>query len=139
MATWKLSPQYKKSAVERSIWTKDGVTIVREEGYRWGTFYCETAYQPEIDLKNLDGYQVNFGDYDWELESLDDGCWADWEFPGGMSDEDRKAIETAWDENWYEGMEELGWSNNDTEYHFHGPLRLENENTGEVFEGEPDA
>ena len=139
MATWKLSPQYKKSAVERSIWTKDGVTVVREEGYRWGTFYCETAYQPDIDLKNLDGYQVNFGDYDWELESLDDGCWADWEFPDGMSDEDRKAIETAWDENWYEGMEELGWSNDDTEYHFYGPLRLENEDTGEVFEGEPDA
>ena len=95
--------------------------------------------QPDIDLKNPDGYEVNFGDYDWELDSLDDGCWADWEFPDGMSDEDSKAIEAAWDENWYEGMEELGWSNDDTEYHFYGPLRLENESTGEVFEGEPDA
>ena len=133
MATWKLSPQYKKSAVERSIWTKDGVTVVREEGYRWGTFYCESDEQPDIDLKNPDGYEVNFGDYDWELDSLDDGCWADWEFPDGMSDEDRKAIETAWDENWYEGMEDLGWSNDDTEYHFQGPLKLVNRDTGEEF------
>jgi hypothetical protein len=33
-------------------------------------------------------------------------------------------------------MEELGWSNDDTEYWFHGPLCLENEDTGETFEGE---
>jgi hypothetical protein len=56
-----------------------------------------------------------------------------------LSDEDRKAIEAAWDEDFYDGMESLGWSNDDTEYHFHGPLRLENEDTGEVFEGEPEA
>ena len=136
MATWKLTTQYKKSAVERSFWYKDGQKIVREEGYRWGTFHCQSDEQPDIDLKNPDGYEVS-GEYDWELGSLDDGCWADWEFPDDMSEEDQQKIEAAWDENWYEGMEELGWSNDDTEYWFHGPLCLENEDTGETFEGEP--
>ena len=135
MATWKLSTQYKKSAVERSIWTKDGITVVREEGYRWGTFYCESDEKPDIDLKNPDGYEVG-GDYDWELESLDDGCWAEWEFPDSMSDEERKVIEEAWDENWYDGMEELGWSNDDTEYILQGPLELSDEEGNVVGSGE---
>ena len=137
MATWKLSNQYKKSAVERSIWNKDGVIVVREEGYRWGTFSCESDEQPDIDLKNPDGYEVG-GDYDWEMYSMDDGCWAEWQFPDGMSDEEREAIEKAWDEDWSDGLEAWGWRNDDTEYHFYGPLQLENEDTGEVFQGEPD-
>ena len=138
MATWILTTQHKKNAIERSIWTKDGEKIVQEQGFRWGKFYCESDEKPDVDLKNPDGYEIG-GDYDWELESLDDGCWADWEFPDDMNDEDRKAIEAAWDEDFYDGVESLGWSNDDTEYHFHGPLRLENEDTGEVFEGEPEA
>jgi hypothetical protein len=30
-------------------------------------------------------------------------------------------------------MEDLGWSNDDTEYHFQGPLKLVNRDTGEEF------
>jgi hypothetical protein len=30
-------------------------------------------------------------------------------------------------------MEALGWSNDDTEYHFQGPLKLVNRDTGEEF------
>jgi len=134
MATWKLSTQHKKNAVEKQIWTKDGKTVIREEGYRWGTFYCESDEQPDIDLKNPDGYEL-FG-YDWELESLDDGCWIDWDWPADMSEEEQNQIMDAWSDDYYEGMEALGWSNDDTEYHFYGPLQLENENTGEIFQGE---
>jgi hypothetical protein len=50
-----------------------------------------------------------------------------------VSAEEREQIEAAWDENWYEGMEELGWSNDDTEYWFQGPLKLVNKDTGEEF------
>lgn len=135
MATWKLSTQHKKNAVEKQFWYKNGKVITREEGYRWGTFYCESDEQPDIDLKNPDGYEVG-GDYDWELDSLDDGCWAEWDWPEDMSEEEQNQIMDAWSDDFYEGMEALGWSNDDTEYWFYGPLQLENEETGEVFQGE---
>ena len=131
MATWELSTEYKKNAIEVQLWYKDGVTIKKIEGYRWGTFYCESDERPDIDLRNPDGYEL--ADYDWELDSLDDGCWSDWEYPDSVSAEEREQIEAAWDENWYEGMEDLGWSNDDTEYHFQGPLKLVNRDTGEEF------
>jgi len=136
MTTWVLTTQHKKNAVERSFWYKDGQKIVREEGYRWGKFYCESDEQPDIDLKNPDGYEIS--GYDWELDSLDDGCWAEWEWPEGMSEEEQDKIMDAWNKDFYDGMEALGWSNDDTEYVFYGPLQLENEATGEVFQGEPD-
>ena len=134
MATWKLSTAYKKNAVEKQFWSKDGIVIIRVEGYRWGTFYCESDEQPDIDLINSDGYEVG-GDYDWELDSLDDGCWSEWTFPDDMSEEEQERIQTLWDEEWYEGMETDGWSNDDTEYHFYGPLLLVNDDTGEEFSG----
>jgi len=137
MSTWILTTQHKKNAIERSIWTKDGEKIIQEQGFRWGKFYCESDEKPDVDLKNPDGYEIG-GDYDWELDSLDDGCWLEWDWPADMSEEDQDKIMAAWNEDFYDGMEALGWSNDDTEYHFHGPLQLENGETGEVFQGEPD-
>ena len=133
MAVWRLSTHYKKSAVEKQLWYKDGVTISKEEGYRWGTFYCESDEMPDVDLANPDGYEL-YG-YDWELDSLDDGCWSDWTFPEDMSAAEREQIEAAWDEDFSDGLENLGWSNDDTEYWFHGPLIMTNETTGEEFSG----
>jgi hypothetical protein len=132
MAVWELSTEYKKNAVEVQLWYKDGVAIKRVEGYRWGKFYCESDERPDIDLRNEgDGYEL--ADYDWELDSLDDGCWADWEYPTDFPVEERIKIEEAWDNEWYDGMETLGWSNDDTEYWFQGPLKLVNRDTGEEF------
>ena len=132
MATWQLSTEYKKNAIEVQLWYKDGVAIKRVEGYRWGSFSCESDERPDIDLRNEgDGYEL--ADYDWELGSLDDGCWADWEYPTDFPIEERIKIEEAWDNDWYDGMEALGWSNDDTEYWFQGPLKLVNRDTGEEF------
>ena len=132
MAVWQLSTEYKKNAIEVQLWYKDGVAIKRVEGYRWGTFSCESDERPDIDLRNEgDGYEL--ADYDWELGSLDDGCWADWEYPTDFPIEERIKIEEAWDNEWYDGMEALGWSNDDTEDWFQGPLKLVNQDTGEEF------
>jgi len=125
MATWVLTTKTKKNAVERQFWTKDGRTIIREEGYRWGKFYCESDERPDVNLTNPDGYELGDSEYDWELDHLDDGCWADWTFPDDMTEEEQQAIEAAWDEDFYDGMEGLGWSNDDTEYWFYGELELE--------------
>ena len=136
MATWILKTLHKKSAVEKQFWYKDGKVIIREEGYRWGEFYCESDEQPEIDLVNPDDYNLSESDYDWELTSLDDGCWADWTFPEDMTEEEQAEIESAWEENYFEGMEELGWSNNDTDYILQGPLELSDEDGNVIAQGE---
>ena len=135
MATWTLKTLHKKSAYERQHWHKDGKEIIREEGYRWGTFYCESDEQPDIDLVNDDGYEIGQDEYEWELDSLDDGCWAEWEFPEDISEEEREEIENAWEENYFEGMEELGWSNDDTDYILQGPLELSDEDGNTVGSG----
>ena len=140
MATWKLSNYYKKSAIERQFWHKDDKVIIREEGYRWGTFYVECDERPLTDreLINEDGYELGCLDNDecWEMEEMMDGCWADTEAGRNCTEEDLEAFNEAWDENYYEGVEELGWTNDDTEFWFHGPLLLVNEDTGEEVNGE---
>ena len=134
MATWTLSTAHKKSAIERQIWCKNDIIMCREEGYRWGTFYCESDTRPDIDLSNPGGFDLSYSEYDWELDNLSDGCWADWEFPDDMSVEEQERIQTLWEENWYEGLEEDGWTLQDTEYEFYGPLILECD--GEQFTAE---
>lgn len=143
MATWKLSPQYKKSAVEKMFFYKDGKCITIEQGFRWATFTVESDTRPLTDeeLKNEDGYELGCIDNDecWEMWEMMDGCWLDIEaYRGDISEEEQQAFEEAWEEDSYEGVEALGWSNDDTEYYYNGPLELTNEDTGEVFQGEPD-
>ena len=79
MATWKLSTYWKKSSIERQIWVKDDKVIIREEGYRWGTFYVQSDERPLTDeeLINEHGYELGCLDNDecWELDNLDDGCY----------------------------------------------------------------
>jgi len=134
MATWTLKTLHKKSAVEKQFWYKDGKVIIREEGYRWGEFYCENDEQPVIESEDGE-YNLSESDYDWELSSLDDGCWAGWTFPDDMTEEEQAEIETAWDEDYFDGMEELGWSNSDTDYILQGPLELTDEEGNVVYEG----
>jgi hypothetical protein len=142
MATWALSPQYKKSAIEKMFFYKDGSIISIEQGFRWATFKADADERPLTDeeLKNEDGYELaSFSDDGyWEMWEMIDGCWLEISAERDVSDEDLEAFESAWEENSYEGVEELGWSNDDTEYYYHGPLELTNEDTGEVFKGEPD-
>lgn len=143
MATWELTAEWKKSAVERQIWVKDGKVIIREEGYRWGTFTVESDEIPLTpeELRNEDGYELGCIDNDecWELVDMIDGCWAEVEKGHNCTDEDLQQFEEAWDENYYEGVEELGWCNDDTEYFFtNGSLKLTNLDTGEEFSGSVD-
>jgi hypothetical protein len=142
MTVWKLSPQYKKSAVEKMFFYKDGKIITIEQGFRWGTFTVESDERPltDAELKNEDGYELGCLDNDecWEMWDMIDGCWLDIEAVRNVSDEELTEFEEAWEEDSFEGVENLGWSCDDTEYYYHGPLELTNEDTGDVFKGEPD-
>ena len=143
MATWELTSEWKKSAVERQFWYKDDKVIIREEGYRWGTFRVESDEIPLTpeELRNEDGYELCTIDNDesWELVDLVDGCWADTEKGRNCTDEDLEEFEQAWEEDYYEGVEAKGWTQDDTEYFFtSGALKLTNLDTGEEFSGSVD-
>lgn len=142
MATWSLSPQYKKSAIEKMFFYKEGKVITIEQGFRWATFKVASDEQPLTDeeLKNEDGYELGCIDNDesWEMWDMIDGCWCDIEAGNDkVSEEELEEFIEAWEEESYEGVENLGWQCDDTEYYYVGPLELTNEDTGEVFRGEP--
>ena len=136
MARWRITNAEKKNAVERQFWTKDGVTVIKDEGFRWGTWECESDEQPDIDLDNPDGYEVLSTEYDWEMDSMDDGSWVDWEWPDDVDQEERERVEELWSEEWYEGMESDGWVNDETEHWIYGPIELTNLDTGETVSGQ---
>ena len=143
MATWKLSPQYKKSAVEKMFFYKDGKVITMEQGFRWATFSVQSNERPltNAELVNEDGYELGCIDNDecWEMWEMVDGCWLDIEAGNDKTTStDVEEFEAAWEEDSYEAVEALGWSQDDCEYYYFGPLELTNEDTGEVFQGEPD-
>lgn len=55
-------------------------------------------------------------DYDMEMLYCDDGCWEDWSVTSYVTDIDDEQqelwieeAESAWDEDYQEGVEELGW------------------------------
>lgn len=141
MFTWALSPQYKKSAVEKMFFYKDGNCITIEQGFRWATFTVESVERPLSDdeLKNEHGYELGCIDNDecWEMQDMIDGCWLDISADDDVPAEELEKFEAAWEEDGYSGVEDLGWSNDDTEYYYYGPLELVNQDTGAVYQGEP--
>ena len=55
-----------------------------------------------------------------------------------MTEEQQDEIMTAWEEDYFDGMEQLGWSCDDTEYILLGPLELSDEDGNTVGQGDPD-
>lgn len=129
MTTWILSNVEKKSCVEREFWKHPDFDdpIVRETGWRWGSFSCESDEKPNIDLANPDGFWVYDSEYDFELDSMDDGCWEEITWPKGMSSEECERLEELWDEDGYDGWESAGITNDDTEVVLYGELDLTQE------------
>jgi hypothetical protein len=136
MATWRISNYYKKEAVESQFWTKGDLVIIKNEGFRWGTWECESEERPDIDLNNEYGYELLNSEYNWDMIEMDDGCWLDWSWDDGMNEVERDRIMQLWEENYFEGLESDGWSNNETEHWIYGPIKLVNVDTGEEFIGD---
>ena len=135
MARWQITNRHKKSAVERQFWHQDGREFIKEEGYRWGTWECESDERPDIDLDNPDGYELTVTDYDWEMVDMIDGSWVDWTFKDGFDEEEQEQIQALWDEEYFEGLENQGWFVDETEQWIFGPITLRNLDTGEEWHG----
>ena len=136
MAVWTLTNMHKKSAVEKQYWTKDGVTFIKEEGFRWGTWSCESDSKPNIDLANPDGWEQFSQEEEWEMDEMIDGSWSEWDFPEDMDEDEQERLQELWNEDSFDALETDGWVNDETEYWIHGPLKLTNTETGEEFLGE---
>jgi len=132
MAHWTVSTAEKKSCEEREIWKKGNKTIVRINGFRWATFSVETTDDNPPDGISADNeYSIDMyshcGDNidTIDLISMDDGWYGDYEFDGFKGDEQQEILD-AIDEadDYYEYLEENGWSNDDTEGWLHGSLEI---------------
>lgn len=121
---WKLSTVEKKSCTQIEFWTKDSLTAQREIGWRW----CWAKYETKPDLSDYDENKdqielYSLGDvYDMEQ---DDGCWEEWSWPEDMDTDEIERLEELYNEDGDEGLENEGWTLDDTEYWVHGPLELE--------------
>lgn len=114
MYTWRVTPDYKKSTIERAYWTKDDNTFMHEIGWRWSEFlvYTETDEPPKLEP----GVDMFDCEYETEMQMTDDGCWEDYDY----DDCDEETEE--WLRNFFEEeggapyeLEEQGWSNDRTE------------------------
>lgn len=124
MTTYKLSTEYKKSITEKQYWTKDGKTICYSVGWRWG--YARYAEPIDLGNYNPESEEINIYELGDVIDhELDDGCWADWEFPEDMDEEEQERLQEIYDEEYDEGLENEGWSCDDTEIWFSGPLLIE--------------
>lgn len=108
MALWKVTPNWKKSIVELQTYTKDGMSITEETGWRWGDFYIRTEGEdpPFID-EDTDIFCLE----DAELEdwSTDDGCWQDIDY-NNVPEEEQEKLQEFFDEgNSVYDLEEQGW------------------------------
>jgi len=74
-----------------------------------------------------------------EMYECWDGCWEDWEVSstGTTPDVDIEEITEAYDENYEDGVEDLGWTFVDMSYEFHcNPKITPCDENGQVFETE---
>jgi len=136
MTWWTITTTEKKSCEEREIWTKGDQEIVIVNGFRWGEFSVETSdgnIPDGITRENPDGVDMNalYGDNieTSELISMDDGWLSDIEFSDNITEEQRVEIQEGMDEegDHYGYLESNGWTNDDTEAWFYGPLEITKE------------
>lgn len=138
MSTWNVTTKYKKSVEEHEFWEKDSKTIIRITGYRWGTWTVNTSDDSppnfvrvrnplgndEIDCIDMNNcFENNIEEV--EMESLDDGWYSDTIYPDDMDEDESGRMAELWDEDSYEGWENEGWIQTDTECWVHGDLSIE--------------
>ena len=127
MAKWIITNIESKSVCEIKSWIKQGQIIQLVEFYRFGEWSCESEIKPEIDLINEDGFEVTDSRYQWNMEFMSDGMGYEWEFPDEMDEAEQEAIEEAWSEQFYEGLEALGWEEQADSHWIYGAISLEEE------------
>lgn len=116
---YQISPEFKKSLVERQIFTKDGKRITEECRWRWGSFTCESDELPVIE----EGADLYFTDYELELQECMDGD-VEYIFEG-FTDEEEEEMQEFINENSFYDLEFEGWIQTDSEMILECPALVE--------------
>lgn len=133
MTTWYVKTTNKKSVEEHQLWVKNGITIRRLTGYRWGEFNIETEddQPPTFEYKqvpcgddNLDSVDMWNCGYESDLVELDDGWYEDVIWPDNLAPFARDNLEVKWEHKPYSSWEDEGWVLTETEVWFTGPLEI---------------
>lgn len=114
MATWRVTPQFKKSIIEYNHMTKDDNEIIIETGWRGGEFlvYTDDDNPPELEP----GVDIMNCGYESEMVETFDGCWEEIHYDD-CDDETREWVEEFLEEgNSYFDLEEHGWIFSDCEF-----------------------
>ena len=135
MAKWNLMPKFKKNIQEITFWSKDGKIIQYSLWWRSGNVILTTATdeKPDIDLENADDEGLSVYDLidgetilEVDLDSFWDGDNSEWLATSpDVTEEELQEVIDAWDEDWSEGVDNLGWKQEDTEIRFYGELKIE--------------
>jgi hypothetical protein len=135
MTKWTLMPKYKKNIQEVEFWTKDDKTIQYSTWWRGGNVVITTPTDeiPDIDLMNEDEDGLSVYDLvddetilEVEVDSFWDGDNSEWlSTSSDVTEEELEAVRQAWEEDWSEGVENLGWEQESGELYFHGELEIE--------------
>jgi len=130
MASYKVSPKYKKSVEEVEFLKNDkGERISCAVLWRGGEYIIHPKDEEEEQmLQNLDDafvFEVTAFE-DWELDSTWDGCSEDISYHG-VEDEERVALmEEYYEENGFWDMcEEFGFDSEDCEIFIHNGVEVE--------------
>jgi len=104
--SWKVTPTYKKSILERNVWVKGDQEIIQDVWWRWGEFFVstETDQPPVIEA----GDDLMSGDYVLEDWSTDDATSEDLTYE--CDEETEQQVQEFLDEgNSIYDLAEQGW------------------------------
>jgi len=113
MATWKVTPQWKKSIIERQEWMgPNNQRMIVETGWRWGEFevYTDDDTPPVLEA----GVDMFACGYDCEMIETNDGCWEEHDMDE-CDDATKAWLEEFLEENSVFDLEEHGWTPTDCE------------------------
>lgn len=119
---YRISPLNKKSVVEVTKWKKGDEVLKYSVVWRWGSVFMDE--KPDLTDVDADSEINVYDEWDCELDSCDDGCSDDWDYPESWSDEDIEKFQDAFSEDFYEAPAAFGFEEDDTELWFIGELEV---------------
>jgi hypothetical protein len=126
MTTYTLSTAEKKNVLQTTIWTKDEIEISHSQLFRWGSWSCHDKRALDIDTSNPYGYSVYDTDIEWELISMDDCCWENWNW-GALEADLQLQIEEGFNSDGYSWLDENGWIEKESIVILKGPLLIDSQ------------
>lgn len=110
MATWTVTPTWKKSIRDVQWWVKDGNEICHTTTWRWGEFTIEVPDDQEPDLDPDGDFDIMDCGYTLLDFSTDDGVDEDIDMDECESEVEEEVQAFLDEGNSIYDLEELGWS-----------------------------